>query len=363
MAGLPVDSILTAEWCTLSREGRLDWDRNPACGTSVWIRRMAGGQMVPGAPRIAVLIPCFNEAATIADVVSEFRRHLPSAEFYVYDNNSTDGTAEAARRAGAVVRSETQQGKGHVVRRMFADIEADIFVLVDGDGTYDASAAPPAIDQLVAEELDMITIAREMSVDEAFRPGHRLGNVALTELVRWIFGSRIKDMLSGYRVLSRRFVKSFPALAQGFETETELTVHALELNMPIGERLAPYRERPEGSESKLNTFRDGFRILGLIIVLMKEERPIAFFGTIGWVLTIVATALGIPVVIEYVETGLVPRFPTAILATGTMLLGFLSHTCGLILDSVTRARRETRRLFYLATPRSITAPMEVTARH
>jgi glycosyltransferase involved in cell wall biosynthesis len=303
-----------------------------------------------GLPRIAVLIPCFNEAAAIGKVVADFRAVLPDATVFVYDNNSTDGTAEMARAAGAVVRHEPLQGKGHVVRRMFADIEADIYVLVDGDDTYEAEAARRMIDMLRARGLDMVTGTRTGGGAAAYRRGHRFGNRMLTGLVAAIFGDRVGDMLSGYRVLSRRFVKSFPALAGGFEIETELTVHALELDMPIGEVPAAYRERPPGSASKLSTIRDGVRILRTILVLVKEERPLPFFGLAAAVLLLAGLGLFAPVLATYLETGLVPRLPTAVLSLGLVLLSFLALACGLILETVTRGRKEAKRIAYLAIP-------------
>lgn len=301
-------------------------------------------------PRIAVLIPCHNEAVAIPRVVRDFRAALPDAVIYVYDNNSRDATAEAARAAGAVVRRETMQGKGHVVRRMFADIEADIYVLVDGDDTYDAAAAPAMVALLAGGQLDMVTGTRVTDRAEAYRRGHRFGNRLLTGMVRAVFGDRVTDMLSGYRVFSRRFVKSFPALAAGFETETEFTVHALTLNMPVGEMETAYRERPAGSASKLRTYADGLRILRTIVMLVKEERPLQFFGAAGLVLLLLALIAGLPLVVTYAETGLVPRLPTAVLATGLVLLAFLSQVCGLILDSVARGRKEIKRLAYLSIP-------------
>lgn len=300
--------------------------------------------------RVAVLIPCQNEAAAIGAVVRDFRASVPAAQVYVYDNNSTDGTAAAAVQAGAIVRREPLQGKGNVVRRMFADIEADIYVLVDGDGTYDAGVCLDLIAALVDRQLDMVTCVRVAASDEAYRPGHVLGNTTLTGVVRYVFGNRISDMLSGYRAFSRRFVKSFPALASGFETETEISVHALELGMPIGEVEGVYRARLAGSESKLRTYSDGVMILRMIFMLIKDERPLGFFSLIGAILLVVGLASGIPVVIEFAKTGLVPRLPTAVLATGLVLLSFLSFTCGLILDSVARGRREMKRLAYLAIP-------------
>src|SRR5690242_11358098 len=284
-------------------------------------------------PQVAVLIPCFNEAVAIPQVIRDFRAALPHARLYVYDNNSTDGTASIAAQAGAIVRHEPLQGKGNVLRRMFSDVEADIYVMVDGDGTYHAASAPRLIEALMAQQLDMVVGARAEQ-GSAYRPGHRFGNKALTRLVSMIFGRSIRDMLSGYRVLSRRFVKSFPAMSVGFEIETELSVHALELRMKIAEIDTPYGARPEGSASKLSTFRDGWRILKLVSHLTKEERPADFFGVISLILVLLSLGLGIPVVIEFFQTGLVPRFPTAILSTGLMILAFLMLTCGMILETV-----------------------------
>ncbi|SMH59260.1 glycosyltransferase family 2 protein [Azospirillum agricola] len=301
-------------------------------------------------PAVAVLIPCYNEEAAIASVVRDFRAALPDATVYVYDNNSSDRTVEVARAAGAVVRHEPLQGKGNVMRRMFSDIEADVYVLVDGDDTYHAPSAPLLVKRLWEDQLDMVNGARVTDIVAAYRPGHRFGNLLLTGMVANIFGNRIGDMLSGYRVFSRRFVKSFPALASGFETETELTVHALELRMPIAEIKTPYKDRPPGSHSKLNTIRDGVRILKTILILVKEERPLPFFFAIFTALAAAALILAWPVLATYMQTGLVPRFPTALLSTGLMLLGFLSLTCGLILDTVTHGRREMKRLRYLAIP-------------
>jgi glycosyltransferase involved in cell wall biosynthesis len=301
-------------------------------------------------PRIAVLIPCHNEAAAIRGVVSDFRAALPDAVIYVYDNNSVDGTAATALAAGALVRREGLQGKGHVVRRMFADVEADVYVLVDGDGTYEAGAAPAMVGKLLQDGLDMVTGTRISAVAAAWRPGHRFGNRLLTGMVGAIFGNRVTDMLSGYRVFSRRFVKSFPALSNGFETETEFTVHALELRMAMAEIATAYRDRAEGSASKLRTYRDGLRILRTIVVLVKEERPLQFFSLAGLALLLVGIGLGVPVVLEFLASGLVPRLPTAVLATGLVLLSFLSFAAGLILDSVARGRREIKRLAYLAVP-------------
>jgi glycosyltransferase involved in cell wall biosynthesis len=298
--------------------------------------------------RIAVLIPCRDEAVTIGQVVSDFRQQLPDARVYVYDNNSSDQTAAIAEQAGATVRREMRQGKGNVVRRMFADIEADAYVLVDGDGTYDPADAPAMLRMLASQQLDMVTGVRVDTSRESYRPGHRLGNHVLTGIVRHIFGDWISDMLSGYRVFSRRFVKSFPALSVGFETETEFTVHALELGMPLGEIRTRYQERPEGSASKLHTYRDGIRILRTILNLVKEERPLMFFASIGALFLLVSLALGIPVVAHFLKTGLVPRLPTAVLSVAFVLLAFLSLFCGLILDSVARGRKEAKRIAYLA---------------
>jgi len=295
-------------------------------------------------------VPAPDRQTALRVVVAAFRAALPGAAIYVYDNNSADGTAAAALAAGALVRRETLQGKGHVVRRMFADIEADIYVLVDGDDTYDAAAAPSMLRRLVEDGLDMVIGTRVTDIEAAYRPGHRLGNRVLTGMVAAIFGNRVSDMLSGYRVFSRRFVKSFPALATGFETETEFTVHALELRMAIGEVATRYRDRPAGSASKLRTYTDGFRILRTIVILVKEERPLQFFSLGGLLLLLLGIGFGVPVIMQFLATGLVPRLPTAVLATGLVLLSFLSFAAGLILDSVTRGRKEFKRLAYLAVP-------------
>ncbi len=299
-------------------------------------------------PRIAVLLPCYNEAAAIAQTIAGFRRALPDATIYVYDNNSKDQTVRVAREAGAVVRTERTQGKGNVVRRMFADVEADVYVLSDGDATYDAIAAPKMIERLLSEQLDMVVGTRESDATEAYRRGHRLGNRMLTGCVTWIFGQTFSDILSGYRVFSNRFVKSFPALSEGFEIETEISVHALELKMPVAEVPTAYAARPEGSESKLSTYRDGFRILGLILNLYRIEKPVAFFGLLSVFFMALAVGLSVDLFLTYLQTGLVPRIPTAILSTGLVLLGILSLSCGLILDTVTRGRREVKRLAYLS---------------
>jgi glycosyltransferase involved in cell wall biosynthesis len=300
---------------------------------------------------IAVLVPCYNEEAAISSVVNDFRKALPSATIYVYDNNSTDRTVEVAREAGANVRTEMLQGKGNVVRRMFADIEADVFVMADGDNTYDASAAPMMVQKLLDEHLDLLNGKRIHEEAEAYRAGHQFGNTLLTSLVSIIFGKGFEDMLSGYKVFSRRFAKSFPSLSSGFEIETELTVHALELRMPIAEVETRYGARPEGSESKLSTFADGFKILKMIGVLIKEERPLHFFSALFGLFALIALIISVPVIATYLETGLVPRLPTAVLATGMMLLGFMCLACGLILDTVTRGRQELKRLQYLNVSR------------
>jgi hypothetical protein len=298
--------------------------------------------------RIAVLIPCYNEEAAIAKVVSDFKAVLPRADVYVYDNHSKDKTADVARAAGAIVRTEMRRGKGNVVRRMFADVESDIYVLVDGDDTYDATTAPVLVQRLVADGLDMVSGRRLAVGGSAYRAGHVIGNRLLTGLTKIMFTLEVIDLLTGYRVMSRRFVKSFPVTAGGFSIETELTVHAGRLLMPVAEVNTPYKERSHGSVSKLNTWRDGFRILLAIGGLVREERPLAFFTTICGALMLLSLALGVPVVLEYLKTGLVPRQPTAVLSTGLMLLAFLSLASGLILDTVTRGRWELKRLAYLA---------------
>jgi glycosyltransferase involved in cell wall biosynthesis len=297
--------------------------------------------------RIAVLLPCYNEEAAIAQTVTAFGAALPGAHIYVYDNNSSDRTREVAADAGAIVRTERMQGKGHVVRRMFADVEADVYVMADGDATYDASAAPELVRRLVEEQLDMVVGARKSEVEEAYRRGHRLGNRLFTGLLANLFGRSFSDIFSGYRVFSRRFAKSFPALSRGFETETEISVHALELAMPVGEIVTAYGARPEGSQSKLSTYRDGWRIMRTILHLFRIERPVLFYGGLGMSLAAVAIVISIPLIFTFTRTGLVPRFPTAILATGMMIVAFMSFMCGLILDTVVRGRREVRRLHYL----------------
>ncbi len=300
--------------------------------------------------RVAVLVPCYNEEAAIALVVRDFRAALPDAAIYVYDNNSKDKTAERARDAGAIVSSETRQGKGNVVRRMFADIEADIYVLVDGDDTYDAFVAPALVRKLVNENLDIVSGRRIATGQAAYRAGHVLGNRLLTGLTAMMFRVKLGDLLTGYRVMSRRFVKSFPFTAEGFGIETELTVHAVRLLMPMVEVDTKYKERPAGSVSKLNTYRDGVRILLTITSLVREERPLIFFSGIFAMLAILSLLVGTPVVLEFVRTGYVPRLPTALLATALMILAFLSLASGLILDTVTRGRWELKRIAYLAIP-------------
>src|ERR1700710_331878 len=305
---------------------------------------------IPASLRIAVLVPCFNEEAAVAIVVADFRKALPAAEIFVYDNNSSDRTIAVAREAGAQVRGERRQGKGHVVRRMFADVDADIYVLVDGDATYDAPSAPGMIDRLVNDHLDMVVGFRVDQSVAAYRPGHRTGNWMLTSFLANVFGQAFKDILSGYRVFSRRFVKSFPVLSDGFEIETELTVHALELALPVAEIETPYYARPEGSVSKLNTWRDGFRILGTILKLYRSEKPLRFFTGIGIILSVVSIVLAVPVIVTYLEQGLAPRLPAAVPSIGLMILAVLSVSSGLVLDTVTRGRREMKLLAYLSQP-------------
>ncbi len=301
---------------------------------------------------IAVLVPCFNEAAAIDKVVRDFRSALPRATIYVYDNNSTDDTSAVAAAAGAVVHRELRKGKGNVVRRMFQDIEADLYVMVDGDDTYDAAAAPALVDKLLADNLDMVVGKRIETHQAAYRAGHRLGNRVLTGLVGWLFGAQIDDMLSGYRVFSRRFVKSFPSFSREFEIETELTVHAMQMRMAVSEVDTSYKERPPGSTSKLRTFRDGWRILLTITNLMRNERPLLFFSLIGLANVIVAVILGIPILLHYLDTGLVPRFPTAILCSALIIVAVICVATGLILDLVAHVRREAKRLIYLQHPSS-----------
>lgn len=299
---------------------------------------------------VAVLLPCYNEEAAIGQTIAAFRAVLPGAAIYVYDNNSSDGTVKVAAAAGAVVRSERMQGKGNVVRRMFADVEADVYVMADGDATYDASAAPAMVAQLLTDRLDMVVGARQSEVEAAYRRGHVWGNRLLTGILARLFGRSFSDILSGYRVFSRRFVKSFPVLSEGFEIETEISVHALELRMPVSEKITAYGARPEGSISKLSTYRDGWRILHTIITLFRVEKPILFFGVIGAAVALFALILAAPLILTYMHTGLVPRLPTAVLVMGLIILAFLNGFCGLILDTVVRGRREVRRLAYLSFP-------------
>jgi glycosyltransferase involved in cell wall biosynthesis len=301
-------------------------------------------------PTIAVLVPCYNEEITIGKVVTDFRSALPAADIYVYDNNSKDRTSDVARTAGAIVRQEARQGKGNVVRRMFADIEADVYVLVDGDDTYDAAVAGQLVERLIDDQLDFINGMRVSTAEAAYRAGHRFGNWLLTGLVREIFGRQFNDMLSGYKILSRRFVKSFPAMSSGFETETELAVHALELRMPSAEVETIYKERPPGSVSKLRTYSDGAQIMMLIARLVKDERPLRFFGVLGLALIALAIVLSIPLLSTYLETGLVPRFPTALLSVALVIIGVLCFFAGLVLDMTTKTRREMKRLIYLSLP-------------
>ena len=307
-----------------------------------------GEVMAKSEPRIAVLLPCFNEEATIAATVAGFRAALPGASIFVYDNNSRDRTTEIAASGGAIVRTERQQGKGHVVRRMFADIDADVYVMADGDLTYDPGSAQAMVDLLLADQLDMVVGTRRHERNDAYRGGHVLGNRLFTTLLAGLFGRSFSDIFSGYRVFSRRFVKSFPVLSSGFEIETEMSVHALELRMPVDEVETVYLSRPEGSLSKLSTFRDGWRILKTISTLYRTERPVLFFGLIGALLIIIALFLAAPLIVTYLDTGLVPRLPTAILVTGMTIVAVLCFFAGLILDTVTRGRREVRRLAYLS---------------
>ena len=308
---------------------------------------MAGGG---SSIRVAVLLPCYNEEAAIAETVAGFRAALPDAAIYVYDNNSRDRTVELARAAGAIVRTERQQGKGHVVRRMFADIDADVYVMADGDLTYDPKAAPEMVRMLLADQLDMVVGTRQHEAVDAYRGGHVLGNRLFTGLLSGLFGRSFSDIFSGYRIFSRRFAKSFPVLSAGFEIETEMSVHALELRMPVGELATAYGARPEGSTSKLSTWRDGWRILRTIGTLYRVERPVLFYGGIGVLLMLAAIVLAVPLVLTYLDIGLVPRLPTAILVTGMTIVAVLCVFAGLILDTVTRGRREMRRLAYLSHP-------------
>jgi hypothetical protein len=344
-----VQSNRVASAAAEGRYGPPGWDKNESMTTSVDNSR-SKIETIVSRHDVVILVPCFNEELTVGKTVDAFREALPSATVYVYDNNSTDRTIDVAQAAGAVVRSEPRQGKGNVVRRMFADIDADIFVLVDGDATYEAAAAPRMVRRAIEENLDFVNGARVSRSMEAYRKGHRFGNTVLTAMVRKLFGKQFTDMLSGYKVFSRRYVKSFPAMSRGFEIETELTVHALELRMPSAEEFTAYGERPSGSVSKLSTFRDGARILRLIFDLVRNERPLQFFGLVGAVLILIAVALAVPLADTYLETGLVPRLPTAVLDVGLIILGFLSCLAGLILDVVATMRNEMKRLAYLSYP-------------
>lgn len=331
------------ESCVSVRHG-LDRRMSPGDETS------AAADRATPALSVAVILPCYNEEKTISQTVMAFREALPTARVYVYDNNSRDRTVEESRAAGAIVRSEARQGKGHVVRRMFADVDADVYVMADGDATYEAAAAPDMVCRLLDQNLDMVVGRRYNHAQGAYRRGHRFGNAFLAGCLALLFGRHFNDILSGYRVFSRRFVKTFPSLSEGFEIEIEISVHALRLHMPVTEIDTHYDARPEGSKSKLNTFRDGLRILAHMITLFRWERPMAFFGVGGVLLALLSVLLAVPLVVTYAETGLVPRFPTAILCTGLMILAFLSVTCGLILDTITRGRMEMRRLAYLSWP-------------
>ncbi|MEO8401978.1 MAG: glycosyltransferase family 2 protein [Gammaproteobacteria bacterium] len=297
--------------------------------------------------RVAVLIPCYNESATIQQVIKDFKQHLPEAMIYVYDNHSTDNTAELAKAMGAELNYVTTRGKGHVMRRMFADIDADIYVMVDGDATYDASHASRAIQLLQDRMLDMVVCVRKAIGEHSFRLGHQLGNKCFTRTINFLFGHRLKDIFSGYRIFSRRFVKSFPAISQGFEIEAEMTIHALQLGLPIAEIEAPYQERPSGSLSKLKTIKDGIRILRTVFLLFLYVRPMALFGNLFLILLVLSFVLGTPIVLDFIHTGLVPRLPTALLAASLGLLAALCLACGMVLDSMSRARLETKKLWYL----------------
>ncbi|RWA71966.1 glycosyltransferase [Mesorhizobium sp.] len=301
-------------------------------------------------PAIAVLLPCYNEELTIGEVVRRFRETLPAAAIYVYDNNSKDLTALKARAAGAVVVREPRQGKGNVVRRMFADIDADIYVMADGDGTYAPEDAPQLINTLLTERCDMVVGTRRGVADDAGRSGHAFGNRVFNRLYKGLFGADFTDIFSGYRVFSRRFVKSFPAVSGGFEIETEMSVHASQLKLPVSEMTLDYGRRPEGSSSKLSTVRDGARILWMFAMLVKETQPLRFFGTFALFFLAASIGLMIPVLVEFAETGLVPRMPTWVLSVGLLLLSMLSAVTGLILDSVSRGRAEQKRIFYLSIP-------------
>ena len=298
--------------------------------------------------RIAAIVPCHNEEASVGKVVSDLKAAVPGIVVYVYDNLSTDASAEKALAAGAIVRRENVKGKGNVVRRAFADVEADIYVMIDGDDTYDAAAAPRMIETLLDGPYDhVLGVRKQIPGTDAYRAGHETGNRVLNGVVGWVFGENVTDMLSGYRVFSRRFVKSFPAVSREFEVETELTVHSLHLRVPQTSVSVGFRDRPPGSVSKLRTYHDGFRILSLIFGLARHERPVAFYGLFGALSWVVALVLAVPIVIEFWETGLVPRFPTLFLAFTLVMVGCLAWTSGLILDGIRRSRHESARLMYL----------------
>lgn len=304
--------------------------------------------------KIAVLLPCYNEEHAIARVVEAFRKEIPEATIYVYDNNSTDKTSEVARKAGAIVGFEGRKGKGNVIRRMFADIDADIYIMADGDGTYEASAASRLVQELIENDADMVVGSRAKEAgDNTYRRGHRFGNRMLNLMVHIIFDNAVSDMLSGYRVFSRRFVKSFPAISKGFEIETELTIHALQLRLPVIEVPTQYFDRAEGTQSKLSTYKDGIRIANFILFFFKEGKPFAFFGLIALALLLLSLVVGVPVILEFLETGLVPRLPSAVLSMGLMIVAVLSFMCGTILDSLSRARLVQKRLAYLAYPKAM----------
>lgn len=299
---------------------------------------------------IAVLIPCYNEALSITKVVQDCKKYIPNATVYVYDNNSKDETAKLAKQAGAFVYYEKHQGKGNVIRRMFADIDADIYVMTDGDDTYDIASVPQMIDKLIDEKLDMVTAVRKSKSQQAYRTGHQFGNVLMTTIVNLFFGKQTEDMLSGLRVFSKRFVKSFPANSKGFEIETELTVFAASMRLPVADFDTPYYARPEGSVSKLSTFKDGWKILKMIAILIKEERPLFFFGLAAFFCGLLSLICATPIIFEYIKTGLVPRLPTAVLSVGFMLCAGVCLTIALILDTVAKTRQELRRTKYLGIP-------------
>lgn len=303
-----------------------------------------------GNPSIACVVPCHNEEAAVGTVVQDLRAALPEAEIYVYDNRSTDRTAEVAREAGAIVRHEPRKGKGNVIRRAFADVDADALLIIDGDDTYDASRARDMVSLLFEGPYDQVLGARREKVEGAYRPGHAVGNRVLTGAVRWLFGNEVTDMLSGYRVFSRRYIKSFPALSREFETETEMTVHSLNLRLPTTEMAVDFKDRPTGSESKLRTYRDGWRILLMIMNLARRERPALVHGAVSGLLALIAAMLGAPVLLEFARTGEVPRLPTAVLAASLVTIAALVLLVGYVLESVVHMRQEQSRLIYLGYP-------------